>query len=139
MTLARRRVRFRLVTWPSADLPGRSPAGWIDERPWGQVRLIDQGDSFQVKRLEVLSGRRLSLQRHRYRSEHWHVVRGVATATVGAAEVDLGAAGSIDIAVGELHRLANHGGTDLVVVEVGRGTYLGDDDIERFADDFGMA
>ncbi len=103
------------------------------------MRLIDQGDGFQVKRLEVLPGRRLSLQRHRYRSEHWHVVRGVATTTVGAAEVELGAAGSIDIAVGELHRLANHGGTALVVVEVGRGPYLGDDDIERFADDFGRA
>ncbi|CAN5877374.1 hypothetical protein BH20ACT6_BH20ACT6_13320 [soil metagenome] len=108
-----------------------------DDRPWGRITVIDNGDGFQVKRLEVRPGRRLSLQVHRRRSEHWYVVHGVATATVGPAEVDLPAGNSIDIAVGERHRLANHGDTDVVIVEVGRGDYLGEDDIERFDDDFG--
>ncbi len=108
-----------------------------DERPWGRVCVIDEGDGFQVKRLEVRPGRRLSLQAHRHRSEHWFVARGTVTATVGAAELRLTEGSSIDIAAGARHRLANHGHLDAVVIEVGRGDYLGEDDIERFDDDFG--
>jgi len=107
------------------------------QRPWGRFTVTDQGDGFQVKRLEVRPGTRLSLQAHRHRGEHWYVAAGVATAQVGENEFELPPGSSIDIAVGQRHRLANHGTVDVVVIEVGRGDYLGEDDIERFDDDFG--
>lgn len=84
-------------------------------------------------------GRRLSLQSHRHRSEHWFVAAGVATAVVGHVEHEIGQGGSIDIPVGSRHRLANHCVDELVVIEMQRGEYFGDDDIHRHEDDFGRA
>jgi len=108
-----------------------------DDRPWGRVSVTDRGDGFEVKRLEVHPGKRLSLQAHRWRSEHWYVTQGIATAQVGDVELELAPGSSIDIALGQRHRLTNRGDTVVVVIEVGRGDYLGEDDIERFDDDFG--
>ena len=105
-------------------------------RPWGHYQRIDQGDDYQVKRLVVDAGKRISLQRHQHRSEHWVVVRGSARVTLEATTFDLAANESTYIAAGAMHRLENSGFQPLEVIEVQTGTYLGEDDIERFEDDF---
>ena len=118
-------------------MTGASTEMEADERPWGTVTVLDRGSGFQVKRLRVRPGNRLSLQSHRHRSEHWFVAAGVATAVVGEVEHEICQGGSIDIPVGTRHRLANHRDDDLVVIEMQRGKYFGDDDIQRYEDDFG--
>jgi mannose-1-phosphate guanylyltransferase len=105
-------------------------------RPWGHYQRIDQGDDYQVKRLVVDAGKRISLQRHQHRSEHWVVVRGSARVTLEATTFDLTTNESTYIAAGAMHRLENSGFQPLEVIEVQTGTYLGEDDIERFEDDF---
>lgn len=108
-----------------------------DERPWGRYFSVDQGPGFQVKRIEVLPGKRLSYQTHRYRSEHWFVVQGDALVTLDGKEIRLLAGGMVDIPIGAAHRIANAGGELLLFIEVQRGVYLGEDDIVRLSDDFG--
>jgi mannose-6-phosphate isomerase len=108
-----------------------------DIRPWGSWHVIDKGKGFQVKRIHVSPGARLSLQTHRYRAEHWAVIQGVATATVGEETLQVPTGGSIDIAIGAKHRLANDGEDELVVIEVQLGEYTGEDDIVRLQDDYG--
>ena len=105
-------------------------------RPWGHYEAIDQGDGYQVKRLVVDAGKRISLQRHQHRSEHWVVVRGSARVTLETTTFDLAPNESTYIAAGAIHRLENAGFQPLEVIEVQTGTYLGEDDIERFEDDF---
>ena len=105
-------------------------------RPWGHYEAIDQGDGYQVKRLVVDAGKRISLQRHQHRSEHWVVVRGSARVTLETTTFDLATNESTYIAAGAIHRLENAGFQPLEVIEVQTGTYLGEDDIERFEDDF---
>jgi len=105
-------------------------------RPWGHYEGIDQGDGYQVKRLVVDAGKRISLQRHQHRSEHWVVVRGSARVTLETTTFDLATNESTYIAAGAIHRLENPGFQPLEVIEVQTGTYLGEDDIERFEDDF---
>ena len=105
-------------------------------RPWGYYESIDSGDSFQVKRLMVKPGARISLQLHHRRAEHWVVVSGEAKVTRGEEEVVLGPTQSIDIPLGTKHRLENPGSEPLFVIEVQSGDYFGEDDIERFADDY---
>ena len=107
--------------------------------PWGGWRVLGKGRGFQVKRLEVKPGRRFSLQMHRRRSEHWVVVAGVGRVTIGARTVRARPGASFVIPVRATHRLANPGPQLLVVIEVQRGTYLGEDDIVRLADDYGRA
>ena len=107
-------------------------------RPWGYfVVLEESGDGYKVKRFLVRPGRRLSLQRHRHRSEHWFIVRGAARITRGEESIASREGDSIDIPTGAVHRIENTGTTDLIVVEVQQGDYLGEDDIERLEDDFG--
>jgi mannose-6-phosphate isomerase-like protein (cupin superfamily) len=109
----------------------------IGERPWGRFEVIRSAEGYQVKRLVVAPGGRLSLQRHRHRSEHWVVVQGVARVTRGPHEFTLQANESVFIPAGARHRLANLSDDEpLEVVEVQVGTYLGEDDIERFEDDY---
>jgi mannose-6-phosphate isomerase len=108
-----------------------------DQRPWGSWHVIDRGEGFQVKRIHVSPGSRLSLQTHRYRAEHWAVVRGVATATVGEETHQVPTGGSIDVPLGAKHRLANDGEDELVIIEVQLGEYTGEDDIVRLEDDYG--
>jgi mannose-1-phosphate guanylyltransferase/mannose-6-phosphate isomerase len=105
-------------------------------RPWGYYESIDAGERFQVKRLMVKPGARLSLQRHRRRAEHWVVVSGEALVTRGDEELRLAANQSTYIPTGAMHRLENVGAEPLFVIEVQSGDYLGEDDIERFADDY---
>lgn len=105
-------------------------------RPWGYYESIDGGERFQVKRLMLKPGARLSLQMHRKRAEHWVVVSGEAKVTRGDEELRLGANQSTYIPVGTRHRLENAGTEPLFVIEVQSGDYFGEDDIERFADDY---
>ena len=113
---------------PQADDP------LIVHRPWGTYEDIDAAEGFRVKRIVVKPGGRLSLQRHRYRSEHWVVVRGRATVTRGEQTVVLEANQSTYIPVGEMHRLENAEETPLHLIEVQCGDYVGEDDIERIDD-----
>ena len=106
------------------------------QRPWGHYTVLGGGKGYQLKELVVKPGARLSLQSHKQRSEHWLVIEGTAKATVGETDHTLLKGQSIDIAVGEKHRLANPGDTTLRIIEIQTGTYFGEDDIERYADDY---
>ena len=103
-------------------------------RPWGSYQRIDLGNRFQVKRITVNPGGRLSLQKHFHRSEHWGVVSGTAEVTIGDKQILLHENESTYIQVGEIHRLANPGTEPLEVVEVQTGDYLEEDDIIRYED-----
>ena len=107
------------------------------ERPWGSWHVLDEGPGFKVKRIEVLPHQRLSLQTHAQRSEHWTVVRGTATCQVDGVEHVVPSGGALDVAVGAVHRICNEHDEHLVVIEIQRGPYLGEDDIIRLEDDYG--
>ncbi len=109
----------------------------VVHRPWGSFEGTDAGDNFQVKRLIVKPGKKLSLQAHRHRAEHWIVVKGVARVTRDDQVFDLRENESTYIPLGAKHRLENPGSEPLHIIEVQSGTYLGEDDIIRFDDDFG--
>lgn len=111
----------------------------FDRRPWGTFTVLDEGENFKVKRIEVLPGKRLSYQKHAQRAEHWFVVQGTAKVTLDDREINVSAGEAIDIAVGSAHRVENPGEELLVFIEVQRGSYLGEDDIVRLQDDFGRA
>ena len=106
-------------------------------RPWGWYESVDQGPRFQVKRILVKPGARLSLQMHHHRAEHWIVVSGTAEVTNGDAVIMLTENQSTYIPLGQTHRLANPGKLALEIIEVQSGSYLGEDDIVRFEDDHG--
>ncbi|MGA7151307.1 MAG: mannose-1-phosphate guanylyltransferase/mannose-6-phosphate isomerase [Pseudolabrys sp.] len=103
-------------------------------RPWGYYESIDIGERFQVKRIVVIPGGMLSLQRHRHRAEHWVVVRGTAEVTIGDQARAVHENESVYIPIGSVHRLANKGKIPLELIEVQTGSYLGEDDIERLED-----
>ncbi len=111
----------------------------FDRRPWGTFTVLDEGDGFKVKRIEVLPGKRLSYQKHAQRAEHWIVVQGTAKVTLDDEEINVPAGEAIDIGVGSAHRVENADTELLVFIEVQRGAYLGEDDIVRLQDDFGRA
>jgi mannose-1-phosphate guanylyltransferase / mannose-6-phosphate isomerase len=106
-------------------------------RPWGWYDSVDKGDRFQVKRICVNPGASLSLQKHAYRAEHWIIVKGSALVTNGDKTELLVENQSTFIPVGTLHRLENPGELPLEMIEVQSGSYLGEDDIERFEDSYG--
>jgi len=106
-------------------------------RPWGAYQRIDVGSRFQVKRITVKPGGRLSLQKHHHRSEHWVVVSGTAEVTVGEKIMELHENESTYIPIGEVHRLANPGKVPLEIIEVQVGSYTGEDDIVRLEDVYG--
>ena len=106
-------------------------------RPWGWYDSVDKGDRFQVKRICVNPGASLSLQKHAYRAEHWIIVKGAALVTNGDKTELLVENQSTFIPVGTLHRLENPGELPLEMIEVQSGSYLGEDDIERFEDSYG--
>ena len=109
-----------------------------DRRPWGSYTVLDEGENFKVKRIEVLPGKRLSYQKHLHRAEHWMVVRGTARVTLNDEIHDLEENGAIDIAIGDKHRVENPDKNEtLIFIEIQKGGYLGEDDIIRFEDDFG--
>jgi mannose-6-phosphate isomerase-like protein (cupin superfamily) len=106
------------------------------ERPWGRYQVVDTGPGFQVKQVEVDPGKRLSLQLHEHRAEHWVVVEGQALVTIGNETREVAANESVFVPVKTLHRLENRGTEPLRIIEVQTGSYLGEDDIVRVADDF---
>ena len=106
-------------------------------RPWGWYDSIDSGERFQVKRIVVRPGATLSLQMHHHRAEHWVVVRGTAKVTRGDETILLGENESTYIPLGVTHRLENPGQIPLEIIEVQSGSYLGEDDIVRFEDNYG--
>ena len=108
-------------------------------RPWGNYKSIDQQKGFQVKRISVNPGQKLSLQSHKHRSEHWVVVAGKALVTVGDNQLELNVNESVYIEKTQIHRLENIGSNELVLIEVQVGTYLGEDDIIRYEDIYGRA
>ncbi len=108
-------------------------------RPWGSFESISQGPNFQVKLITVSPGRSLSLQMHHHRAEHWVVVVGTAIVQCGEVEKTVRANESVYIPKETKHRLTNPGSTDLHLIEVQSGDYLGEDDIVRFEDNYGRA
>jgi mannose-1-phosphate guanylyltransferase/mannose-6-phosphate isomerase len=106
-------------------------------RPWGWYDGVDAGARFQVKRIMVKPGASLSLQKHHHRAEHWIVVTGTAEVTCGSEKLLLSENQSTYIPLGEVHRLANPGKVPLEIIEVQSGSYLGEDDIVRFEDNYG--
>lgn len=108
-------------------------------RPWGHYDLLHAGPGFLVKSLVINPGAAISLQRHHKRAEHWVVVRGIATVTRGEERFELRENQSTYIPVGMMHRLENRGEAQLEIVEVQSGSYLGEDDIERFSDIYNRA
>lgn len=106
-------------------------------RPWGNYETVDAGENFQVKRLTVYPGKKLSLQSHSKRAEHWVVVKGTARVTRGDEIFLLNTNESTYIPIGVRHRLENPAADLLEIIEVQSGSYLGEDDIVRYADDFG--
>jgi mannose-6-phosphate isomerase-like protein (cupin superfamily) len=111
----------------------------FDQRPWGTFTVLDEGEGFKVKRIEVYPGKRLSYQKHSQRAEHWVVVKGTAKVTLDDRDILVEAGEAIDIRIGSAHRVENPGEQTLIFIEVQRGSYLGEDDIVRLQDDFGRA
>jgi len=105
-------------------------------RPWGTYTILDESNGYKVKRIVVKPGKRLSLQKHHHRSEHWIVVSGTAIVTRGTEEYPVKANESTYIPMGEIHRLENVGKIPLVMIEAQVGEYVGEDDIVRIEDDF---
>ena len=110
----------------------------FEERPWGCFTVLDDGDNYKVKRIEVLPGKRLSYQRHSRRSEHWLVVRGIAKVTLNGVEILVNSGEAVDIGSGDAHRVENPDAAEpLIFIEIQTGDYFGEDDIVRLDDDFG--
>lgn len=107
-----------------------------EQRPWGSFTVLESSETIKVKRIVVSPGKRLSLQKHRFRSEHWVIVAGTALVTLGEKIYKYEPNQSLFIPQGELHRVENPGSIDLVIIEVQYGSYTGEDDIIRIEDDF---
>ena len=103
-------------------------------RPWGAYFVLEEGAGFKVKRIVVRPGGRLSLQSHAHRSEHWTVLSGAATVTVGKAVTVMTRGEAADVPLGYVHRLENFGDVDVDLIEIQLGDYLGEDDIVRYED-----
>jgi mannose-6-phosphate isomerase-like protein (cupin superfamily) len=106
------------------------------ERPWGRWYVLDTGRGYKVKRIEVEPGHRLSYQRHTHRSEHWLVLTGAATFVIDGDVTTAGPGEHVDVAMGSAHRICNDGDELVVIIEIQRGSYTGEDDIERLEDDY---
>jgi len=105
-------------------------------RPWGAYTVLEEGDRYKIKRIEINPGAKLSFQLHHHRSEHWVVVSGTARVTNGDREYDVHPNESTYIPISTRHRLENRGKIPLQIIEVQNGEYLGEDDIVRFDDDY---
>ncbi|MBC8247800.1 MAG: phosphomannose isomerase type II C-terminal cupin domain [Deltaproteobacteria bacterium] len=106
-------------------------------RPWGYYIILADEDDHKVKRIVVKPQKRLSLQLHHKRSEHWYVTSGQAEVTLGEQIVPLKTGEAVDIPAETAHRVQNPGSVDLAFIEIQTGTYFGEDDIVRLEDDFG--
>ncbi len=108
-----------------------------EERPWGSWTVLEEGPGYKIKRLEVLPGKRMSLQMHYHRSEHWVVVSGTARVIVGDGTTLVHRQESTFVPAGTMHRIENPGLIPLVIIEIQNGQYLEEDDIVRVEDDYG--
>lgn len=106
-------------------------------RPWGRYDILEVQDSHQVKRITVNPGGRLSYQRHQHRQECWIIISGKGRLTLNDVNTDHGPAEVIRVQKGDKHRIQNIGDTPLIFIEIQTGEYFGEDDIERFEDDYG--
>ena len=120
----------------SSSFPSPTSPRW--ERPWGWFENLGEGQGYLVKRLWIEAGRRISLQRHQHRCEHWVVVAGSGELELDGHVIPAGLGTTLFVPQGAWHR-ASAGPDDLLIVEVQRGVELREDDIERMADDFGRA
>ncbi|MBV0911126.1 mannose-1-phosphate guanylyltransferase/mannose-6-phosphate isomerase [Anianabacter salinae] len=134
------KTRVQDVSKAVADMKARSvpqaTRSRRDHRPWGWFDVLALGERFQVKRIVVKPGAKLSLQSHVHRSEHWIVVSGTARVTVGDTVSLVSETESVHVPLGAVHRLENPGRVPMVLIEVQTGTYLGEDDIVRYDDDY---
>ena len=108
-------------------------------RPWGYYEVLSDAKDHKVKRITVYPQKRLSLQRHKHRHEHWYIVQGEALATLNSDDLSLKPGDHLNIPKQAIHRIHNIGKENVVFIEVQTGDYFGEDDIERLADDFGRA
>jgi mannose-6-phosphate isomerase len=108
-----------------------------ESRPWGSFEVLIDDPHYKVKRITVLPGAQLSYQFHQYRQEHWTMVLGTAQVTLNDELIMLNAGEHVFIPLGAKHRIKNTGETPLVFIEVQTGSYFGEDDIVRIADDYG--
>lgn len=111
--------------------------GESDTRPWGSWTILDEGPGYKVKRIEVLPHSRLSYQTHDHRSEHWVITSGKATCVVDGMTRIVGPGECVDVELKQPHRITNMEDELLVVIEIQRGEYCGEDDIVRLEDDYG--
>jgi mannose-6-phosphate isomerase len=107
------------------------------ERPWGHYEVLQESPTYKVKSIHVNPGKRISYQRHKKRAEHWFIATGSGEVTIDGKTSPVAAGSTVDIAINQLHRIANTGNVELIFIEVQTGTYFGEDDIERVEDDFG--
>jgi mannose-6-phosphate isomerase len=105
-------------------------------RPWGRYEVLQESEFHKVKCIYVKSGNRLSYQRHQKRREHWFIVSGVASVDVDGVNFTKHPGETVEVEIGQLHRIGNYGDDELVFIEVQTGTYFGEDDIERVEDDY---
>jgi len=108
-------------------------------RPWGYYIVLADEEDHKVKRIVVLPGKRLSLQKHQKRSEHWFVLSGQGIVTLDGERLNKKGGESVNIPSGSLHRIENTGTVNLNFIEVQTGDYFGEDDIERLEDDYGRS
>ena len=108
----------------------------FSERPWGNYVKLFEESGVWVKRVEVDPGQRLSLQKHKYRSEKWNIVSGQGVVILDGQEIKVGPGSVLDVPVGCVHRIGNTGHDPLVFIEVACGERLSEDDIERIQDDY---
>ncbi len=124
------------VARPSVPVTGPGN-GRFEARPWGGFCTLEEGAGYKVKRLVVEPGHRLSLQRHRFRAEHWVVIAGSPRVIVGSRTHRLKPRNTVTVPKGAWHRIENPGKVAVVIIEIQHGPYLGEDDIIRRQDDYG--
>ena len=122
----------------AASRASRAARGF-ERRPWGEFETLAEGAGYKVKRLVVEPGHRISLQRHRFRAEHWVVVAGAPRIVVGARVRRLKPRGTVDVPRGAWHRIENPGRRPVVIIEVQHGSRIDERDIIRRHDDYGRA
>ena len=109
----------------------------FEERPWGNFRVLYSDENCQVKKLVVNPGKRISLQSHKFRAEHWFVVSGRGIAEINGKEMAVGSGDAVDVPIGSKHRISCRATDPLVFIEVQTGSSFAEEDIIRFEDDFG--
>jgi len=128
-----------LVSFVKQNEPDLTVTDRTTHRPWGTFTILEEQHGYKIKRIEVKPGCRLSLQKHMHRNEHWIIISGTATVTVGTTKKILRTNESTYIKMGEVHRLENEGKIPVVLIEAQVGAYTGEDDIIRIEDDFNRA